>query len=846
MALKRGWYIIEPKSAANRVLNPSFEETGNYAATGSASISRVNTHQLFRQYALDVSIVAPNDGIVMTTDVHTNVPFNVYVHVYPVTLDGDLQVSLDGANYHTMSALYNVGDWTRYVAAIPAAQANGSTALYIRSNNGGDRFYLDGVHTSREGKTSDHVVYLDGDQPGCYWKSTPNASVSKPNPESRAWGFIRSLHDDYGFAIDSEVGTGMGEFDVGSAPWPALPGAAFVGTRQTERTFVLSGRISGSTFAELRQNRAALAAVLNPTAYAADEYGRPQPVRLWYVGEKTVVEIAAHYDGGLDMNAGARDGFTERLALRFRAIEEPNFREISNPEISFISTDTMAVANIVARIDGEWNALGAPTVASGEILNMAIDPVTKNLWVVGDFTDLDGIGADYIAYWDDTNWNAVSTPLNNVVRDILFLPGGTMFVCGDFTNAGGDTEASYIASSNDNGATWSNVRGGSRAGTVTSVNAMTLHDNYIYFAGKFTEWSGSSTANYVARLSLSYGYESVGDPREGSTIFGDLHDVEVDANGNVWVAGRFKKLAGLPQNVNVAYWTGVQWRDVSISEEWFDVYENAAVRLQPDARGGMYIGAVDRGRMGGTTEEGNFLTYFDPDTGLLNYVDGRPGAGPDDSVRALALYGSNIYLGGDFSLAARGEPDLQTYQMSNLGIYSSPNLWRQWGITLPETSIINAVLAVKNPNDFTGHNPNLYAAGKFSGDATIPYHGAGVITLEDDAANTYPTIRIKCTLGVAEIVSVENVSTGAVLNFNNLEIRYQETLRIILRPNSLECVTDYSDGTSRYVYPLENSDFGRWYLRRGANNISTLTAGTGTIEVSVEYSQVFLSVDGAD
>jgi len=70
--LKNNWQIVKPVASTNYVLNPSAELTGNFAAIGSATITRVSTYAKYGLNSYRVQTFATNTGLSLTLGALTN------------------------------------------------------------------------------------------------------------------------------------------------------------------------------------------------------------------------------------------------------------------------------------------------------------------------------------------------------------------------------------------------------------------------------------------------------------------------------------------------------------------------------------------------------------------------------------------------------------------------------------------------------------------------------------------------------------------------------------------------------------------------------------------------------
>jgi hypothetical protein len=148
------------------------------------------------------------------------------------------------------------------------------------------------------------------------------------------------------------------------------------------------------------------------------------------------------------------------------------------------------------------------------------------LIVGGSFTLAGGISANYIAYWNGSNWLTGGTGMNFYVRD-LTIYCGQLIAGGDFTEAGGIT-ANYIAclGLDDN---WQSLG----SGVNGSVWSLTVHDNELIAGGVFTR-AGDKTAFQLAAWSK----DVTDSDADGIPAYADncpdipnLHQTDSDGDG---------------------------------------------------------------------------------------------------------------------------------------------------------------------------------------------------------------------------------------------------------------------------------------------------------------------------
>lgn len=193
---------------------------------------------------------------------------------------------------------------------------------------------------------------------------------------------------------------------------------------------------------------------------------------------------------------------------------------------------------------------------------------------------------------------------------------------------------------------------GGGAGLHTSTAALTLSkrvngtvraavsDGFggIYIGGDFTQVDGL-TRQGLAHIQSNNTVSSWGPAVNGSVL-------ALATNGvAVWVGGSFTSVGGLPRQ-NLAQ---VLTADGSVTT--FQADTNAAVRALGIFTSTLVVGG-DYSAIGGSPRQGlsvvgaNSAAVLHP---VANVVKGPPGSETTGSVRAFAIIGTTIYMGGDFS-----------------------------------------------------------------------------------------------------------------------------------------------------------------------------------------------------
>ncbi len=217
------------------------------------------------------------------------------------------------------------------------------------------------------------------------------------------------------------------------------------------------------------------------------------------------------------------------------------------------------------KTDVTWNPVNGTSLSnafSGNVLTMAVNPVSGELYAGGLFTNVAGIPeADYIAKWDGFNWSALgSNGLGNGaieeglgngnygVFDLEFDGSGNLYVTGNFTISG---VSSYFAKWN--GSDWSSVGTGLEfdgSGRAIAVDSR----NQIYLGGQFQNVAGDPSVDYLAKWNGTE-WTGVGN----SEIDGYVRSIDIGLNDNVYVGTWTENIGGIPEADYIAKWNGSFW-----------------------------------------------------------------------------------------------------------------------------------------------------------------------------------------------------------------------------------------------------------------------------------------------
>ncbi len=359
---------------------------------------------------------------------------------------------------------------------------------------------------------------------------------------------------------------------------------------------------------------------------------------------------------------------------------------------SFIAVGQVP-ANRIARYDlqtGVWSPVGSNggNGVNENVTSLAV--IGTSLYVGGFFTEanLEGtvVPVNRIARFETTTgtWSALGTGEGNGVDDLVFdlaAIGGNLYLGGTFTTANHSTKvgtvtpgivARGLARFNTASGEWSaiGVAGGSGVDGVVLVLAGVGTD--LYIGGRFmTANIGGPvvSASNIIRFST---VDSTWRPLGAAEANGVDNEVRALAllDGNIYVGGRFR-MAGTG---TAAVVTNYLARYSPATNGWSglgngggngvnaDVYSLAVIGTDLIA-GGDFTSA----NVGGSSFAASRIVRFNPATGAWGLIGaGATGKSLAGSVYRLLAVGSDLYLGGNFALA---NTDSSTIFANNLVRY---------------------------------------------------------------------------------------------------------------------------------------------------------------------------------
>ena len=317
----------------------------------------------------------------------------------------------------------------------------------------------------------------------------------------------------------------------------------------------------------------------------------------------------------------------------------------------------MVAANRIAKWDGStWSALGSGMTGGWHTYGVnALAVIGTDLYAGGDFTAAGGVLASNIAKWDGHAWSALGSGVSDIVY-ALAVNGTDLYAGGWFYTANGVT-VNQVAKWN--GSAWSALGSGIGLGWPHYVYALAVRGTDLYAGGIFYG-AGGVPVRSIAKWNGS-AWSGL-----GSGTAGFVFALAVSGT-NLYAGGVFETVGGVAAT-NIAKWDGSAWS-----------------ALGSGMSGGRYspmitpAGGVTALAVIGTDlyAGGDFTTAGGVPANNIGKWDGRGwsalGSGLDDEVWALEADGAgHLLVGGHFSLA--GTNSGPCIAQANLG--SAPTISR--------------------------------------------------------------------------------------------------------------------------------------------------------------------------
>jgi len=828
---QKKFWIVKPKSGRNEIWNPRFDppEGVTYWTGLNASLSLTGEETRRNSYSMKVTPTEISDGIAYYNrglKVVSGLKYTFSCDVKGIA-GRHMQIAIaDALKIPKAYKLFTAtGYWQRVEVTLLATKTANDYCVEVSRNasTSMEPFYVDGVQFEQTDKATTFISGWEGD--GYSWEGAPLKSASLRAFDCKTGGKLLDL-EDYCQLVQV---TGLGHGDWNQILTKMTSGGdLYQGHIRKSRQFSIIVDFIGETLGEIEANRKAIIDAIRPDLFEG--------------------EMVVRYQGFADNGNEATNPIDIRcIPLPATLTDTPDLPNHQRAVLNFEVPSGL--------LDGAYREGGE------------LDLYAK-------------FAADYIVrrdpngYWCNWTGSSYVNPLagvNGSISDIKEAPNGDIYICGDFTSAGGVANTKGIARWSKANQVWQAVGNPVTGATITSINTMAFDANGdLYVGGDFTNLAGIANADYFAKYTVSNNTWSA----IGSGINSTVQAIEIMPNGQIFIGGYFTSAGGNTNCKNIAYYNGSNWAPLSTGL-------NGTVRtlkFAPDGRlliGGMFTNAD--GTNGdyicwwngsafksftdlGATEINSYVWSIDINPNGTIIIGGNfTNAGGDSNADYVAAWRGNNWG----SLMAGGVNGFvnEVYCADNGDIYLCGRFTQAGGLTLPDR-VVKSVqgayqqLDIDLPQDAVSitavceaSDGSLYLGGGFSttisGENAISSNTAIDLNVLSGSANTYPRMIV---VGPGKLYSITNYSTGAQVAFNDLTLLPGERLDLNFDPLNLKFTSSWAGRGSVLRYVNAGSDYGNFYLKPGSNSISLFmdkSTTTSATKAWMAWKPKFWGIDGA-
>jgi len=856
LAHKKFW-IVKPKAGRNYIKNPRFDKPDGVEDwdTAGAGVTIELTGDGARRGAYSLQ-VNPATGVASSAyydnvSVTSGLDYTFSVDVKGVAGQAMRIVIADSTHAAKATKTFTAtGYWQRVEVTLTAAETKTDYELWVTRDAVASAavYYVDGAQFEQESKAT---TFMHGYAAGCKWDGAIRNSDSIRSAYTGLGGELLDL-DDYCHVVRA---TGLGHGDWNQIVTKMTSGGdLYQDYIRKSRQFSIVVDFIGNSLGEIETNRKTLIDALRPDlldgAKVDEQFGINWGSDVRPHGERIV-----RYQGF------AANGDEATNPIDIRCVPLPNTLT-DTPDLPTYQRAVLNFAVPSGLLDGAYE----------EGTEMELYAEFPAEFIVKRAPD---------GNWCKWNGSAYVNPLagvNGIVYDIKEAPNGDIYVCGEFTSVsnGGSAVANTkgIARWSKANQAWEAVGDpeGSFA-TITYIYTMAFDAaGDLYVGGNFNIIADVTNANYFAKYTLSESspaWEAVG-------IINDVvRTIAISPAGVIYVGGVFTEASGNANCKRVAYWNGTVWAPLATGLN-ANVYA-----LKFRSNGDLLVGGWFTSADGAN---GDYICYWDGAAFKSFYGLGATELSTNGYVQSIGVTpNGTIIIGGGFTNAG-GDADAdyvaawrgnnwgalwaggvnntvyKVYCVDNGDIYLAGAFTIAGSLTLTDR-IVKSVQGAFQPLDIDlpgigvvyaiclASDGSLYLGGGFSTAAEDPDENAetGVVALNlnvaSASANTYPYMQIT---GPGTLKSIVNYSTGANVSFNGLTLQAGEWVSFSFDPVSLKFQGGWTGRGNLLRYVNAGSDYGNFYLKPGANNISLFMSDTSAdTAATITWNPKFWGIDGA-
>lgn len=632
------WSTIVAEESENMIINPSFErwnssgnvleydEGGSFTALDWVEFPPVGATAGRRCAKITtgatVGWLAYDEGLQVSPGAYT-----FSLDVYVTRAPAEVRLLITGTNLVTTFAqrtftVLQTG-WQRLsLTYVELGAGNREAILWLpTANPAGVVVYTDAWQFEKKPYAT---TYLDGDMIGFsdsapyqsyYWHGEPHQSKSTRRARTGSGGRVVAWSNEAHFKTTSIIGLGM----AGVEQKTQVLGDGteiHLGSVGKGREFTITGRIFANNPRALINQHNDLVRLLKPN----NTLGGDQMILRFQE-----VDDAEHLIGApLDIVCAYREGlqgnitglYQEALPLQFKAVQPFPMDTIESS--APLTLNQELYDNTLVYID-EFNGfhnLGTDPIVGGVVARVGFMR-DGSIVAIGNYDEIGGDGAQYVAYWDGEDWVQLGTggpsgptdiddgyklgyPLtvSTVGGDVVeftelgstwdtlgagfLLPveaiqrdtNGDIWIGGQFEFASdGVTKYRYVAKWNSADEVWETIAGG--LGDPYDINddplgvyaVLATNDGSVYFGGSFGDAFDSfdpSPGEVLAKGVVRWDIATSTWNRVGTGLAGTVRELLRGKDGYIYATGNFDTDAGLnPYDVRgFARFNGFAWEEV--------------------------------------------------------------------------------------------------------------------------------------------------------------------------------------------------------------------------------------------------------------------------------------------
>ena len=828
---KKKFWIIKPSAGRNYVKNPQpYISTGGYSVSGGTiAVDSTNARR-----GPGCIKCTPNSGVPAIVSYSGLTGISGLAYSFSLDVLGvagqamRIYVNIGGVSQGA-KIFTATGYWQRISLSF-IANTNGAVVLSLQRDSIASTapFWTDGWQFEQTVAPS---TFICGDMgEGYYWEGLPRDSASTRMNYVKTGGELLDL-EDYCQLVQV---TGLGHGDWNQILTKMTTGGdLYQGHIRKSRQFSIIVDFIGDTLGEIEANRKAIIDAIRPDLFEGEMVVRYQgfddngneatnPIDIHCIPLPATLtdtpDLPSHQRAILNFEipSGLLDGaYREGGELDLYAEFAANYIVRRDPNGYWCNWTGSSYVNPLAGINGQvWNIKEAP---NGDI------------YVCGEFTSAGGVAnTKCIARWSKANqvWQAVGNPVTGATLDYIYAmafdANGDLYVGGNFTNLAGIANADYFAKYTVSNNTWSALGSGINS-TVIAIEIDT--DGTIYIGGSFTTAGGNSNCKNIAKKSLN---DSNWLPLANG-LNGFVDALKFQQNGNLIIGGNFTNADGTNGDY-ICWWDGSAFKSFT-SLGATELSTNGSVNdIDITINGTIIIGGSFT-NAGGDENADRIAAWRGNNWGPIM------AGGVNGAVYDINCTDNNtIYICGEFTKAG----DLV---LTDRVAKSVQGAYQPIDIDLPGVAAIRTILVASDGSLYLGGQFSTTASGQNAIAAGVV--GGADLNVSNGSANTYPRMLI---IGPGKLNSIINYSTGAQIAFNDLTLLAGERLDLNFDPLNLKFTSSWEGRGSVLRYVNAGSDYGNFYLKPGYNTISVFmdkSTTTSATKAWMAWKPRFWGIDGA-